>query len=82
MDFFAGVAVTSSGREYTFLTPPAHDADVQTMIEAMAVNCGLNIAVDVSDLWWKAILHGPDALPDTDLAVMMCPQRTPPTARG
>lgn len=82
MDFSAGVAVTSSGREYAFQTPPARDADVQTMIEAMAVNCGLSIAVDVSDLWWTSILHGPDTLSDSDLAMILCPPRIPPTACG
>ena len=77
MDFHAGVAITSSGREYTFLTPPARDENVQAMIATFAANSGLDVATDTSELWWKAIVDGPAVLPEAYLSpVMMPPPRT------
>lgn len=77
MDFVAGLAVTSSGREYAFVTPPAHDPDVEEMIAAFAVSSGLHVATDVSEIWWNALIHGPDVFPEAELSGI---RLRPPTA--
>ena len=73
MDFIAGIATTSSGRQYELCEPPTVDRVSQQLITANALRRGLHGATDVSDLWWLALMHGLDVLPEADLANVLMP---------
>ena len=75
MDFVAGVAVTSSGRQYEFSGPPTVDRAAHQLITANALRRGLHGAADVSELWWQALMHGLDGLTQEALASVLIPAR-------
>lgn len=75
MDFVAGVAVTSSGRQYEFCGPPTVDQAVHQLITANALRRGLHGCADVSDVWWQALMHGLDGLTQEALASVLTPAR-------
>lgn len=66
MDFVTAIATTSSGREYEFFEPPTANQISQSLIAANALRRGLHGAIDVSELWWQAIMHGVEVLPAAD----------------
>ena len=84
MDFVAGVAVTSSGRQYEFSGPPTVDQAAHQLITANALRRGLHGAADVSELWWQALMHGLDGLTQEALASVLIPARgaAPDTVPG
>lgn len=82
MDFGAGVAVTSSGRRYEFREPPVVDQGACQLITANALRRGLHDAVDVSDLWWQALMLGADVLPQEFLAKLLIPARNASPSAG
>ena len=74
MKFGTGLATTASGRGYQFMGPPSLSEVLTEVAQLVAERAGLDRCVDVSRIWWQAMVCAPEIQPDMDLGDLPPPQ--------